>query len=94
MNQAVPPSVFLERRSYRRRRMMDALRLLPILGVMLFMLPLFWPSGAEEGVAHVPMSRAITFVFVAWLVLIASAYVLWRGLWSPERRIPAPEDRV
>ncbi|MEL7091943.1 MAG: hypothetical protein AAFN94_09445 [Pseudomonadota bacterium] len=60
---------------------MDALRLLPILGVMLFMLPLFWPSGADDAVASVPMSRAITYVFVVWAVLIAVALLLWRALW-------------
>ena len=29
------PSLFLERRTYRRRRLMDAARLLPLLGLLL-----------------------------------------------------------
>ncbi|MEP1199873.1 hypothetical protein [Tateyamaria sp.] len=71
--------VFLERRSYRRRRMMDALRLLPILGVFLWMLPLFWPTPADGPTAPeaVPLSTAATYVFVVWLALIASAFSLW-----------------
>ena len=71
--------VFLERRNYRRRRMMDALRLLPILGVLLWMLPLFWPTTADGPTAPepVPLSTAVTYVFVVWLALIASACSLW-----------------
>jgi hypothetical protein len=74
--------VFLERRSYRRRRMMDALRLLPVLGLLLWLLPLFWPSsayapGAPEPVA---MSTAVIYVFAVWIGLIAAAYSLWIAL--------------
>ena len=35
--------IFLEKRGYRQRRMMDAVRLLPFLGLMLWMVPLLWP---------------------------------------------------
>jgi hypothetical protein len=36
--------LFLERRSYRRRRMMDAVRILPLLCTLLFLVvPLMWP---------------------------------------------------
>ena len=82
MKPALPSSVFLEKRSYRRRRMMDAVRLLPVLGMLLLMLPLFWPSdpGAAGGDA-IPMSTAVIYVFVVWLILICTAYVLWRVLW-------------
>ena len=76
-------TMFLERRSYRRRRLMDALRLLPILGLMLWMLPVFWPSGPDATAATgaVPMSNAVLYVFVVWIVLIVMAFVLWRALW-------------
>ncbi len=78
------PPVFLERRSYRRRRMMDALRLLPILGVFLWMLPLFWPTAADgpDAPEKMAMSTAVTYVFVVWLTLIASALALWAFLRS------------
>lgn len=71
--------VFLERRSYRRRRMMDALRLLPIAGVFLWMLPVLWPTPADGPAAPetVALSTAATYVFMVWLALIASAFSLW-----------------
>lgn len=90
-------SVFLERRSYRRRRMMDALRLLPVFGVMLFMLPIFWPNGAEDAGGAVALSTAVKYVFAAWAVLIAAAFGLWRGLWWAQRdddtEVTTGEDR-
>ncbi|MEM6760471.1 MAG: hypothetical protein AAF601_13415 [Pseudomonadota bacterium] len=98
MKGGLPTSVFVERRSYRRRRLMDALRLLPILGVMLFMLPLFWPTTADEAVATVPMSRAVTYVFLVWAVLIVVALALWRALWLTGGPVgddeAAQEDRL
>jgi hypothetical protein len=82
MKPPIQPPVFLERRSYRQRRMMDALRLLPVLGVLLWLFPLFWPSpsglpGASEPMA---MSGAVIYVFVVWLLLIAAAFTLGRFL--------------
>ena len=77
--EATPP-IFLERQSYRRRRMLDALRLLPVLGVMLWMFPLFWPiEGGEDG-DLVALSNAATYVFGVWLFLILCALLLWRVL--------------
>ncbi|MCR8825768.1 hypothetical protein [Pseudosulfitobacter koreensis] len=70
--------VFLERRSYRRRRMQDAQRLLPVLGLMLWMVPTLWPSGDEAG--HVAMSGVIYYIFGVWCVLIGLSAWLWRGL--------------
>lgn len=75
-------SVFLERESYRRRRLMDAARLLPIFGVLLFLLPLLWPepapseAGADTGVA---MSGAIIYVFSVWIGLIVAIFVFGRA---------------
>lgn len=64
------PPLFLERHSYRRRRLMDAAKLLPIVGAALFLIPLFWPNAGEGAVT---MSRAITFVFVVWAGLIVAS---------------------
>lgn len=74
-----PTPVFLERRSYRRRRMMDALRVLPVVGVLLWMVPLFWPTASDgpEAPAAMAMSDAIVYVFVIWLLLIAAGLTLW-----------------
>ena len=78
------PPVFLERRSYRRRRLMDALRLLPSRGLLLWMRPLFWPTAADgpDAPDKMAMSTAVTYVFLVWLTLIASALALWSFLRS------------
>lgn len=73
--------VFLERRNYRYRRMMDAIRLLPILGLMLWMVPLFWPvaqPGVEAAPEAVPMSVALKYLFGVWVLLVLASWLLWR----------------
>lgn len=74
------PPVFLERRSYRQRRMMDAVRLLPVIGLLLWLLPTLWSVPADGGVEPVKMSQAIIYVFGVWVCLILSGGVLWRYL--------------
>lgn len=74
-----PDPLFLERKSYRRRRLFDAVRLVVFLAFMLFMIPLLWPSGLDEASASMPMSTALSFVFGAWLVLIVIAAGLTLG---------------
>jgi hypothetical protein len=41
--------VFLERRTYRKNRLQDAARLLPVLGMILFFGPVFISDGQAEG---------------------------------------------
>lgn len=60
------PPVFLERSSYQRRRLNDAARLFPILGILVFFLPLLWAEGSTS------LSAALRYVFVAWALLIAA----------------------
>lgn len=71
----VPPPVFLERQSYRRRRLMDAARLLPVFGALVFAIPLLWATPEAADIAAgddqpVRMSFAIFYVFISWAVLI------------------------
>lgn len=92
---SVPPVVFLERQSYRRRRLMDAARLLPLFGVLLFSVPLLWPVAdptaalGADGDA-VPMSDAMIYVFLCWTVLIGATILfglsarLWTGSNGPQ----------
>ena len=70
-----PPPVFLERQSYRRRRLSDAARLLPLLGAALFAVPLLWPTAedAGTGIAPMPTSVAITYLFSIWAALTVKA---------------------
>ncbi|PKP69623.1 MAG: hypothetical protein CVT82_09930 [Alphaproteobacteria bacterium HGW-Alphaproteobacteria-4] len=80
--------LFLARRSYRRRRMMDAVRLLPVFGAALLMLPLLWQPAEtpEPDTAH-----GVVYLFAIWLLLIVAALSLSRGL-APA--LLAPEEPV
>ena len=90
MTQRIRPPVFLERKSYRKRRMMDALRLLPIFGALLFMLPLFWPTP-DDGSGGVRTWVALIYIFSAWSVLIVIAGALYFIL-GRELTYSAPQD--
>lgn len=63
---ANPKPIFLERQTYRRRRLADAARLLPLLGALLMGLPLLWfrPEGEAMRTTHVMM-----YIFGCWAVL-------------------------
>jgi len=63
----VPTTLYLQRRTYRRRRLMDAARLLPVFGVLLFLVPLFWGSGEGDSAAT---ARGVIYVFAIWALLI------------------------
>ncbi|WP_146587244.1 hypothetical protein [Puniceibacterium confluentis] len=65
--------LFLHRDSYRRRRIMDAARFLPVLGLLLWSVPLLW-SAAPEGA--VSSSAALTYIFGVWAILALAAFVL------------------
>lgn len=71
------PPVFLEREGYRRRRAMDAVRLMPVLGLFLFLLPMMWGGG----------NTRITglYIFVFWVLLVVVTWFLARRLGEPGR---------
>lgn len=70
--------LFLERRSYRRRRIMDAVRTLPLLCTVLFLLvPLMWPKSEGDAL---PLSSAIWYLFAVWMLAILAAFGLWRRI--------------
>jgi hypothetical protein len=64
--------LFLARRTYRQRRMMDAARLMPWLGIVLFAVPLLWHDAAT--------AQGLLYLFGAWLFLIIVSWGLARGL--------------
>lgn len=72
-----PSAVFLERQTYRRRRLVDWLRILPLIGLALWMLPLLWSNNDVEPTGT---ASAIVYIFLVWLGLVmisaASAYFL------------------
>ena len=63
--------VFLNRHSYRRRRMRDASRLLPFVGLVLILLPLGWPAAPTGGGMKVG-----AYLFAVWAGLVLAAWVL------------------
>jgi hypothetical protein len=66
--------LFLARASYRKRRLRDGARLLPIFGALMLLVPLLWPDAGRAVAAH------WAFVFVVWAVLIGIAALLSRKL--------------
>ena len=70
-------ALFVERKTYRRRRLLDIARLLPLLGALLFLVPLMWPNPdpypAPDTRGGMPMSEAITYMFVVWTLLILAS---------------------
>ncbi|MCG7495211.1 hypothetical protein [Thalassobius sp. Cn5-15] len=71
MRKASP--LFLERRSYRLRRLMDAARLMPFLGALLFAVPLLWGANDTGGVSS---SRAMLYIFAVWAGMSGLTFVL------------------
>ena len=71
--------LFVERRAYRRRRLIDAARLLPILGVTLMCLPLLWTGSPDTPTST---TYAMIYFFCLWLALVVGAAVLSRHLRS------------
>ena len=66
---------FLAREAYRRRRRLEGLRLLPVAGVLLFLLPILWTSVEGQ---EASTSGGLFYVFICWLVLIVIAFVFSR----------------
>lgn len=67
--------LFLARQGYRRRRLGDAARALPVLGAVLWLLPLLALASNPR-----TTSGAGIYLFLVWLGLIVAAAVLGRGL--------------
>lgn len=77
--------VFLGRDIYRRRRVMDAARLLPALGTALLLLPMLW--ARSHGTA-----AGVVYLFLVWFGLICAAAFLSRRLSEPLRQVGGELD--
>lgn len=75
--------LFVERQSYRRRRLMDAARILPVLGFVLVLVPVLWTQGGTMGTA----GQAL-YLFGLWVALILAAALLSRPLGRDSQRHP------
>ncbi len=75
------PPVFLGRASYRQRRLRDGARLVPVVGMALWMIPLLWPRLSEVGPALAQRtSSGLIYIFLVWAGLIVLSFVLSRLL--------------
>lgn len=72
-----PRPVFVERRTYRHRRLVDAARLLPVLAVVLMCLPLMW-IGNEDNPTKT--TYTMIYVFGLWVALVVVTSILSRRL--------------
>ncbi|WP_414898270.1 hypothetical protein [Rhodovulum sp. YEN HP10] len=80
--------LFLAREGYRRRRLADMARVLPVLGAALFLIPAL---DAEEGLG----SGMLIFLFSAWFWLIlASAFVSSRLIRAVPRETDEPSGEA
>lgn len=84
--------IFLERQRYRLRRIMDAVRLLPVIGVVLWMTPLLWPARGAPSADRVTTSEALLYIFAVWCALIAATALLWARLRTAPEDVDAPLD--
>lgn len=80
---------FLARQGYRRRRLMDAARALPILGAFLFLIPLLWSS--DDGGAAATRVGTV-YLFVIWALLIIAAALLARVLKKDDPDGDTPQE--
>jgi hypothetical protein len=81
--QRVRPPLFLPRPEYRRRRLVDAARLLPLFGGFLMLVPILW---APAGVQGRDTARDGIYLFAIWAVLVALA------AWLAPRLADAADD--
>lgn len=78
-----PEPLFVERHNYRRRRLSDAAKLLPVIGLVLILLPVLWSDAART-------SSGILYLFGVWALLIVVVAFLSRLLTATEP--PPGED--
>ena len=72
---------------------MDALRLIVVFGICLWMVPVLWPDGSNEAIGAFAMSRALFYVFGVWFFLIvASAFLARRGIYDATRSETESEE--
>lgn len=59
--------LFLARRSYRQRRLRDVLRMVPVLALILWLVPLLWRADPE----NIRSTSAVgIYVFGVWVLMI------------------------
>lgn len=83
--------VFLERDLYRRRRVIDAAKLLPICGIVLFLFPVLTLDDRQPD--QIATASRLIYFFSVWFFLIAVAFVLSRWVRPEVNDPPSETDR-
>lgn len=83
--------LFLERASFRRRRLGDAARVLPVVAAVAVLVPVWWVPDA------VSFGRGAAWLFGLWAGLIVAVALLHRALLRAEAAthsaaLPDPQD--
>ena len=66
MAQQPKTAFFLPQDSFRRRRLADAARVLPVVGGVLMMIPMLWGGGDDAVAEQARTSNAAIYVFCVW----------------------------
>jgi len=77
-----PDPIFLARQSYRRRRLGDAAKLIPVVGAILLLMPIIWGGAART-------SGGLLYIFTVWAILIVLIALISRRL---VQNIPESDD--
>jgi hypothetical protein len=70
MSEPKNTTLFFENKIYRRNRLIDAARMLPVFGFFLFVMPAIFIVGSA------PTATRWVFLFVVWVVLIFAAALI------------------
>jgi len=76
--------VFVAKQTYRKRRMRDFARAVPVLGSVLLLIPLLWSGGDAPALN----SAAIVYVFGVWIFLIILAAAISRAVMTDPAKDP------
>jgi len=71
---------FLTMKAYRRKRLVEGARLVPVVGAVVLLFPLVRLFVAPDSIGP-----RIIYIFVVWFVLIAGAFFLSRRLQNSAR---------
>lgn len=81
--------LFLAPRSYRKQRLRDGARLLPVVGAFLVLLPILWAPAETEARDTAPDGL---YLFVVWAVLVVVAALMSRGLIGGSKDAATEDD--
>lgn len=85
-------ALFVAQGTYRQRRMKDAAGLLPVLGGILFAMPLLWMGSGEGGGPGVRTSQVMIYLFAVWGGLAILSALVTRSLRTDQGADEDEED--